>query len=302
MPLNRGYSYRQQIGAGADGTTSLEFLAGAFRHSTIEAWAERIERGEVELDGRVCSTEQRLRRGSWLIWHRPPWNEPAVDGSFRIAFEDKDLLVVDKPAGLPTLPAGGFLTQTLLYKVRRTHPQATPAHRLGRYTSGLLVFSRNRDAGRRLAAAFRESRVERIYRGLASGSPRQESFRVDARIGRIPYGPLGRLHAADPQGASAATSVRKVGNRGSDAFLADIEIHTGRPHQIRIHLAYAGHPLEGDPLYGPGGVPLPGTTAVPGDGGYLLHAMRLSFPHPSSGAQVRFESTPEGALRSLTDV
>ena len=119
----------------------------------------------------------------------------------------------------------------------------------------------------------------KIYRALAAGRPEERNFTVSVPIGRVPYPPLGTLHAASPSGKAAESRVRVLEHR-DQSFLAEIDLITGRPHQIRIHLAAAGYPLTGDPLYGIGGTPLEGSKALPGDPGYRLHAMRLTLPPP----------------------
>jgi 23S rRNA pseudouridine1911/1915/1917 synthase len=215
-----------------------------------------------------------------------------------ILFEDAALLAVAKPSGLPTLPGGGdFLDHTLLALVRRRHPEASPMHRLGRGTSGLVLFAPTTGAAKPLQAAFREEGTRKVYRTLCTGNLEQTAFEITAPIGAIPYAPLGTLHAASAGGRPAQSRVTVV-ERREGATLVDVEIFTGRPHQIRIHLAWAGHPLVGDPLYGFGGIPLPGTTAVPGDLGYLLHAHRLELAHPRTGARLNLTCQPPPLLRT----
>ena len=109
---------------------------------------------------------------------------------------------------------------------------------------------------------------------------------------------LGTLHAAAADGKPALSQVTVI-ERRADAFLCDVRIATGRPHQIRIHLAAAGHPLLGDPLYGVGGVPEPDTRALPGDPGYQLHAAELSIRHPRSGDELVIACEPPPLLRRL---
>lgn len=120
-------------------------------------------------------------------------------------------------------------------------------------------------------------------------------------IGPVPHPLLGSLYAASLQGKPALSHVRVL-ERRADSFLCDVRIATGRSHQIRIHLAAAGHPLVGDTLYGPGGLPAPDSRALPGDPGYLLHAAELSFRHPGTGCEVVLECEPPLLLRSVSEM
>jgi len=144
--------------------------------------------------------------------------------------------------------------------------------------------------------------VGKVYRALCTGHPPTDAFTVEAPIGEVPHPLLGTVHAASPDGRKSRSHVRVLERRGGGddppGALVEVTIETGRPHQIRIHLAFAGHPLVGDPLFGAGGLPLPGTQALPGDPGYLLHAQRLELDHPVSGARLVIECPPPPALRS----
>lgn len=295
---NGGFEYRERVRADAGGETVLDYLARRYRHSTPEEWAERIGAGRVLLDAAAVSPRTRLKPGQLLVWRRPAWTEPAAPETFGVLFEDRDLLAVDKPAGLPTLPGGGFLERTLLHRVRAAAPGATPLHRLGRWTSGLVLFARTPEARAELTRQWVARQVGKRYRALACGSPARDEFEITAPIGRVPHVLLGSVHAAAPGAKSARTDVRVLERRRDEGtFLCDVHIATGRPHQIRIHLAAAGHPLAGDPLYAPGGVPAPGCRALPGDRGYRLHAAELTFAHPRTGRAVRVESAPPPGLR-----
>jgi 23S rRNA pseudouridine1911/1915/1917 synthase len=246
----------------------------------------------------VADTRAVLRAGARLVWQRPPWIEPDVPLAFAVLHEDADLLVVAKPGGLPTVPAGGFLEHTLLALVRRRWPRAVPVHRLGRGTSGLVAFALTDPARARLAASWRDGTVVKSYRALVEGEVTRDAFTVDAAIGPLPHARLGTVHAASADGRSAVSHVSVV-ERRHDTTLVDVRIETGRPHQIRIHLAWAGHPLAGDPLYGPGGVPR--AAALPGDGGYRLHAHRLDLPHPATARRLQIWCSPPPPLRSASD-
>ena len=294
---NRGWTHQEQIGPEAQGRTVLDHLAAAYPRASAAEWARRIDEGEVQLDGRPVEPGTRLRPGQCLAWTRPPWVEPEVPLATAVLFEDEDLLAVAKPDGLPTLPGGGeYQEHTLLALVRRRAPEASPMHRLGRSTSGVVLFARNPEAARLVQAAFRTHRLRKVYRALCVGPPGEDAFSIAAPIGPVPHALLGTVHGASSQGRASLSHVRVL-ERREGCSLVEVEIDTGRPHQIRIHLAFAGHPLVGDPLYGHGGVPLPGTSALPGDPGYHLHALRLELSHPRTEEPLVISCAPPSLLR-----
>ena len=293
--MNSGYEYRERLPPVADGLSVVDWLCRSRPHSDLVTWTARVERGEISVDGRVATTGDRLAPGQRLAWRRPPWEEPAAPLGFAVLFRDADLVAVAKPRGLPSVPNGGFLEHTLLARVRRLFPGAVPLHRLGRGTSGLVLFARSAGARRDVAAQWRDGRVEKEYLALVSGHPSAASFTVDAAIGPVPHPRLGSVHGASAGGRPALSHVRVIAARG-DATLVSVSIPTGRPHQIRIHLAAAGHPLVGDPLYAAGGGLAP-EPALPGETGYWLHAHRLAFAHPSTRERLEIECAPPPALR-----
>jgi 23S rRNA pseudouridine1911/1915/1917 synthase len=298
--LNEGCEYRERLGPDADARTLLAYLSRRYRHSSPAEWAARIASGHVLIDDLPAYSESLLRRGCELVWQRPPWIEPEAPTSFSVLYEDEDLLAVAKPAGLPTLPGANFLKATLLHLVRTYAPDAAPLHRLGRWTSGLVLCARNHNARTELMRQWSAKEVGKRYRALASGLPDLDEMTISTPIGPVPHALLGSLHAAFPKGKSSLSQVTVL-ERRADSFLCDVRIATGRPHQIRIHLAAAGHPLVGDPLYVAGGLPAPDTHALPGDPGYLLHSAELSFRHPGTGREVVIECEPPSLLRLSTD-
>lgn len=279
--MNAGFEYRERVDAAAAGRTVLAHLSRRYVHSCLAVWRARIDAGEVRLEDSLASATDVLRAGQSLVWRRPPWREPVVPLAFAVLHRDEHLLAVAKPRGLPCVPNGGFLTHTLLHLVRRVWPEATPLHRLGRGTSGLVLFGRTDVARRVVSAAWRDGLVDKEYRALVAGSPERRSWTIETPIGTMSHPRLGRVHAAADDGKRAKSHVRVLAARDGQA-LVSVRIPTGRPHQIRIHMAAAGHPLVGDPLYVAGGVPGP-DAALPGEGGYRLHAWRLGLAHPAGG-------------------
>jgi 23S rRNA pseudouridine1911/1915/1917 synthase len=239
-----------------------------------------------------------LRAGDRLAWHRPAWEEEDVPTCSPVLADGDGWIVLDKPSGLPVLPGGGFLENTLLRLARASHgPLLSPVHRLGRGTSGAILFSCSTQAARMLAAAMRDGAIRKTYLALVRGCPIEDRFTVDVPIGPVDYAPLGRLHAASPDGKPSLSHCRVLRrDQVRVQSLLEIDIPTGRPHQIRIHCAAAGYPLVGDPLYGAGGLPTH-TGAVPGDCGYFLHSWQIRFPDPSTSEIMHVVATPPVILR-----
>jgi 23S rRNA pseudouridine1911/1915/1917 synthase len=288
-------------------------------------WLERLAAGEIWCNGQQLWADGRAQAGDQLVWHRPPWQEAAVPVLPGPLFDDGDLVVINKPRGLPVLPAGGFLEHTLLAQLQQRHQAdplgiPRPVHRLGRFTSGGLVCARQPKTRAWLSAQLRESTgssrlataaqaepgpgrakgCRKLYRALvalpAAGSALAqaeaalvggEALALTTAIGRQPHPRLGQLWCAaapgDPAALAAHSWVRLL-ERRAEGWLVEVAIASGRPHQIRIHMAAAGAPLLGDPLYGVGGGGRPG--ALPGDGGYQLQAFRLELEKPGGGQLV----------------
>jgi 23S rRNA pseudouridine1911/1915/1917 synthase len=300
---NKGYSYGDRVSPADEGLAVLTFYALRYPHSTEAEWRRRIESGQVLLNGLPASPDDLLSRGDALLYHRLPWEEPDAPTDFATLFEDGDVLVLAKPSGLPVLPGGFFLENTLLYLVReRFGASCSPLHRLGRGTSGAILFTRNRPAARSLATAMFERRIVKVYLALASGTGMPDAFTVAAPIGPVPHTLPATVNAYRPDGRPSTSHVRVV-RRSFDKneALVEVTIPTGRAHQIRIHLAFAGYPLVGDPLYQKGGIPRADGvedewTTTPGATGYLLHSWKIRFPHPARGEDVEVVSPPPAAL------
>ncbi|MGB3310292.1 MAG: pseudouridine synthase [Nodosilinea sp.] len=296
--MNQGWVYSDRITSTEAGLSVLDFYTNRYRHSNREKWRDRILLGQIRRNGIPLAPDDCLQAGETLAYHRPPWEEPDAPLEFEVIYEDEDLMAIAKPSGLPVLPGGGFLTHTLLHQLRLHYPEnpPIPVHRLGRGTSGVMLLGKSPLARSVLSRQLRDSTatahdpqaphpIRKTYRALVGASDLPNAFTLTTPIGKVDYPALGYVYGASPTGLPSYSDGRVL-HRTSTSTLVEITIRTGRPHQIRIHLAAAGFSLVGDPLYGAGGLPLTvepaadGTIPVPGDIGYHLHAYRLALPHP----------------------
>lgn len=303
--MNRGWTYTDRIEE--SGETVLDYYRQRYRHSSEGEWRSRIEQGLILLDGQVAGAETVVAKGQTLTYQRLPWQEPEVPLDFEVLYEDEDLWAISKPVGLPVLPGGGFLENTLLWVMRSRYPdeQPAPVHRLGRGTSGVMLVAKSAQAKAHLSRQFRlrsqtlgTGAMRKIYRALVGPTDAAElpgRFVCEHPIGKVDYPQLGYAYGYT-DGGMPARSEGRVLERRSAATLVEIDISTGRPHQIRIHLAAIGYPLLRDPLYEVGGVPKATGEAIPSDCGYWLHAYRLQFEHPKTGKIVSAIARPPEEL------
>ncbi len=262
-----------------------------------------IETGHVTLDGKAGRASARVRPGQLVEFEipEPAAAKPAAEAiPLTIVFEDARLLVLDKPAGLVVHPgagsSSGTLVNALLHHVRDLSGiggvlRPGIVHRLDRGTSGLLVVAKDDEAHRALARQFAGRTVEKEYLALVLGVPQRKQGRIQASIARH------RVHrqrmSVDESGRSARSDYTLVESFDGAALLR-VRIHTGRTHQIRVHLASIGHPVAGDKLYGGTRTPSSRRPASREALGLLerpaLHAARLAFDHPVGSQRLRFES------------
>jgi 23S rRNA pseudouridine1911/1915/1917 synthase len=300
---NQGWIYRDKISKNQAGLSLLAYYTGKYCHSSPEEWLDRILSAAILVNGRPACPDTVLEIGQQLTYQRPPWTEPDVPLFFEVLYEDAEVLVVAKPSGLPVLAGGGFLEHTLIHLVHQHYPDVTPypIHRLGRGTSGIVLMAKSKPARAKLSQQMREGKITKIYRALVVQGDIPDNFTINQAIGKIAHPILGHVYGALTDGLSARSDGRVL-KKHPDSTLLEVEIFTGRPHQIRIHLAFFGYPLIGDPLYGLGGLPRP--DAVPGDCGYYLHANQILFNHPSTGERISIccPAPPELVDRLLAEV
>jgi 23S rRNA pseudouridine1911/1915/1917 synthase len=260
-----------------------------------------IQAGLVQVDGRVAaSASHKLRAGQVVTVDlavppadRPPAGEPMA---LVIVHEDADLLVLDKPAGLVVHPAPGNWSGTLLNGLIGRDPAAARlprggiVHRLDKDTSGLMVVARTLPAMLALVRALAAREVKREYRAIAHGRPARSPLTIDLPLARDP---ASRVRMAVVAGGRASRTDVEVLGGSAEFSLLHCRLHTGRTHQIRVHLAAQGCPLVGDRVYG--GRPALGLDRQ------ALHAARLAFRHPRDGATLAFESPLPVDLREAWD-
>jgi 23S rRNA pseudouridine1911/1915/1917 synthase len=264
----------------------------------------------VLVDGRPLGKSQRLSGGEEVEFE-PPEHEATELApepmDLRIAYEDEHLMVVDKPAGLVVHPASGHATGTLVQGLLAHDiaggDAARPGivHRLDRDTSGLMVVAKTDLAHRRLGTAIAARRVRRTYAALAWGHLDASPTVIEAPIARHPQDR--KRMTVTAAGRVARTDAFVVGRFGV-ADLLRLELHTGRTHQIRVHLEHLGHPIVGDPVYGGGGsrrISGPPRRAAEAleraTPRQALHAAALAFRHPASGEPLDFHSEWPSDLR-----
>jgi 23S rRNA pseudouridine1911/1915/1917 synthase len=280
---------------GLDGTRVDAALAKMLGFSRTFA-AEVAEAGGVSMDGRVLAKSDRLRAGAWLDVSWAPKEEPRVVPvdvpDLGIVYDDDDMVVVDKPAGVAAHPSIGWEGPTVLgalagggFRIATTGAAERQGivHRLDVGTSGLMVVAKTEHAYTALKRAFKEREVDKIYHAVVQGHPDPLVGTIHAPIGRHPTHPW--KFAVTSDGKDSVTHYETLeAFRG--AALLEIHLETGRTHQIRVHMAAHRHPCVGDPLYGGD----PALAARLGLTRQWLHAHELSFAHPRTGDRVTFTS------------
>ncbi len=249
-----------------------------------------IEEGHVTVNGRVAKPSRPLQRGDRVVVRVPPPSPldlvpEAIPLS--VVYEDRDLLVIDKPAGLAVHPGAGRSRHTLVNALLARCPDLTGVggvlrpgivHRLDKDTSGLLLVAKNDRAHADLSRQLKERTVDKGYLALVTGRLEPGEGVIEGAIGRDPRN---RKRMAVVDGGRPARTAYRVRERLDGCTLVEVAPSTGRTHQIRVHLAAIGHPVVGDAVYG-----RPSALV----GRQFLHACRLGFRHPADGRPLLFES------------
>jgi 23S rRNA pseudouridine955/2504/2580 synthase len=251
-----------------------------------------LRSGEVRVNSGRVGPDYRLQIGDRV--RVPPVRVSAAvktarPAEFPIVPEDASILVIDKPAGV-AVHGGSGVSFGVIESLRAARPQAKVlelAHRLDRDTSGLLMVAKKRTALVELHRMLREGEIEKLYATLVKGRPAEDAFEVTEPLHKYVTGSGERRVSVREGGMEARTRVR-VRKRGSDFSLLEVRLLTGRTHQIRVHLAHAGHPVLGDDKYGD--FELNRALAKQGVKRLFLHAGRLAFAHPLTGERLRLQA------------
>ena len=277
------------VGPAEAGLRIDQFLAARVTALSRSRIQDLMKSGHVRVNDRETKASTKLRAGDRITLTEPP-PTPATTGAEDIALEvlheDSDLIVLNKPAGLVVHPAAGHWQGTLVNALLH-HCQGLSSiggeerpgivHRLDKETSGCLVAAKNDAAHRALTRQFAGREVTKIYLALATGKFRETSGILEGAIGRHPIHRKKMTVLTGERGRAARTDYRVLRSVAAGA-LVECTLHTGRTHQIRVHLKHLGHPVLGDEVYGKRGK----------FSRQMLHAWKLGFTHPSSGERMNF--------------
>ena len=272
-----------------------------------------IKNGNVRVNGEVCTLQRTLVETGWTIDTDAPAQEITTQAApesipLDVLYEDDAILVVNKPAGMVVHPAAGNWSGTLVNALLGREPDLMEedeldplrpgiVHRLDKDTSGSLVIAKTPRALRRLSRAFAEREIEKTYLALVHGWPVPASAVIKTSFGRHPTDrkKMAVLRTAD-DGREAVTAYRVLEQgwrNGRKVALVQVRLHTGRTHQIRVHMSHLGYPLLGERLYGRGHAP-----DAPRQ---MLHAWKLAFEHPETGEEMDFETPPPADFIAVLD-
>jgi 23S rRNA pseudouridine1911/1915/1917 synthase len=298
----------------AAGTRLDTFLAAQISDASRTRIQRAIEDGDVLVNEHTAKPSYRLRIGDQVEIELPEPPPVALTPEaipLQIVYEDDELIVIDKAAGMVVHPGAGIesgtLANALVYHFNTLSEAAGRirpgiVHRIDKKTSGLVIVAKNNVAHERLSDQFRNREVFKQYIALVYGRLSAAHGEIDARIGRSPHH---RTRMAVRRGGAGRTAhtLFEVSARHTEFTLLNVQIKTGRTHQIRVHLAHIGHPVVGDSTYGSGRENVIRDAAIKREvralGRHFLHAAQLGFTHPRTGERLAFTSPPPAELAAL---
>lgn len=276
-----------------NGKERLDSYLAARMEGVSRSYIQRIiDEGNVLVNGKPAKRNYRMAAGDEVIFEMPevrPLDVKPESIPLDVVYEDDDLLIVNKPSGMVVHPAPGNYSGTLVNALL-AHCESLSGingvyrpgivHRIDKDTTGLLAVAKNERAHRELARQLKDHNISRKYIALVGGIIEEDGGIVDAPIGRNPVNR--KKMAVVAKNSRKAVTHFSVIKRYSRFTLLELRLETGRTHQIRVHMAYIGHPVVGDPVYGKEG--------ELGSEGQLLHAAELGFIHPVKGVYMKFEA------------
>ncbi len=295
MTLNNSQQYRMQIDSDAQGKRLDAYLTAVYPQFTRSYLQNLIKNGKILVNGKLVKTGYSLIPGDIVtmeIAEAVAMHADPEDIALNIVYEDNDIIVVNKPQGMVVHPAAGHSEGTLVNGLLHHCGDLSGingvirpgiVHRIDKDTSGILVAAKNDAAHLGLTAQWAGHHITRVYHALVHGVVAEDQGTIDAPIGRHPRDR--KKMSVDPQKGKSAVTHYRVLDRFAVANVSYLELRleTGRTHQIRVHMAYLGHPVLGDPVYGRKKEPY----ALAGQ---ALHAKILGFKHPISGEYLEFDS------------
>jgi 23S rRNA pseudouridine955/2504/2580 synthase len=301
--LSKPQATRLEVAEDSEGQRIDNFLLRRLKGVPKSHVYRVLRSGEVRVNSGRVKADYRLRLGDLV--RVPPVRVAAPHGrppvrpvAFPIVFEDPALLVIDKPSGV-AVHGGSGVSQGVIEALRAARPEAKMlelAHRLDRDTSGLLVVAKKRSALVELHRMLREGEMEKVYVAAVKGVPARKAFDITDALHKYVNAKGERRVAVREGGMEAVTKVRVLGS-ASGLSLLELRLMTGRTHQIRVHLAHAGHPVLGDDKYGD--FELNRALARQGVKRLFLHARRIAFPHPATKEKLALEAPLPEAMISF---
>ncbi|MFW5775199.1 MAG: RluA family pseudouridine synthase [Chitinivibrionales bacterium] len=280
-------------------TELITYLANRFTYLSEEQWRERVVQGRLFCNDAPCTVDTTINGGDRVTYDMPDFVEPPADLSYSIVYEDEYLLGINKPGNLLVHRAGRSVRSNLIYHLRylRT-PSFSDAHivnRLDRETSGVVMVAKGNDALVDMQRLFANREVQKSYLAIVHGVPDSVCCRIDVPIGKDRSSSVTSRFCVEGHNAkSAVTDMRLLRRWGDDFSLIRLHPHTGRTHQLRVHMAHLGHVIAGDKLYGLNDLQYTRWREKPEEFAstfpikrQALHCESLEFNHPCTNARCR---------------
>jgi 23S rRNA pseudouridine1911/1915/1917 synthase len=320
VPASDSPNFRELVASSSDSGTRLDrFVASRCPELSRTRVQELIESGDVLVHGRAAKGSRKLRGGERItvrIFERPPIVAQPESIPLDVLYEDDDVIAINKPAGMTVHAGAGALSGTLVnallgrgQSLSQSGGALRPGivHRLDKETSGVILVTKNDAAHAKLGEAFRRRAVKKTYIALVQGTFKEKEGRIELPIGRDPIRRTRMVAQSKSWRGAAIVNPRAARTDWhvlaaiDKTTLLEIQLHTGRTHQIRVHFAALKHPVLGDTLYGAPARLQVGRITLPSLGRNFLHAARLGFTHPRTGSWIELRAPLPAELRAFLE-